>query len=271
MTDWSMAGSRTRLLVGTEGWERLRRSCVAVVGLGGVGAYAAEALARAGVGRLRLVDCDVIRPTDFNRHLFAVEETLGLPKVEAAGRRLRSVAPGIELDLREAFFHADTRDDLLGGDLHFVVDAIDSLAPKVELLCACVDKGLPVISAMGSAGRTDPMAVRIGGIRDTAGDPLARHVRRGLRRRGVTADIPVVFSVEKMGTPPGKAGDRDEEEGEEHYRRGRERRVLPSLPSLPGIFGLCAANVVILKLSDCNPGPGEPGTPASQGSGREAP
>jgi tRNA A37 threonylcarbamoyladenosine dehydratase len=262
VTDGRLAGSRTRLLVGTEGWERLRRSCVAVVGLGGVGAFAAEALARAGVGRLRLVDCDVIRPTDFNRHLFAVEETLGMPKVEAAGRRLRSVAPGIELDLREAFFHADTRDELLGGDISFVIDAIDSLAPKVELLCACVEKGLPVISAMGSAGRTDPMAVRIGGIRDTAGDPLARHVRRGLRRRGVTADIPVVFSVEKMGTPSGKAGDR---EGGEHYRRGRERRVLPSLPSLPGIFGLCAANVVILKLSGCNPGPREPGGPAPQG------
>ena len=268
MTDWSRAGSRTRLLVGTEGWERLRRSCVAVIGLGGVGACAAEALARSGVGRLRLVDCDVIRPTDFNRHLFAVEETLGLPKVEAAGRRLRSVAPGIELDLREAFFHADTRDELLGGEVSFVIDAIDSLAPKVELLCACVEKGLPVISAMGSAGRTDPMAVRIGGIRDTAGDPLARHVRRGLRRRGVTADIPVVFSVEKMGTPAEKAGDR---EGEEHYRRGRERRVLPSLPSIPGIFGLCAANVVILKLSGCKPGPWEPGGPAPKGPGCETP
>jgi len=239
---------RTAMLLGSEGVERLRRAFVAVIGLGGVGSYAAEALARAGVGRLRIVDCDVAKATDLNRQLFAVRAGVGRPKVELARERLLSVDPDLTLDARNAFFHADTAPALVTPDLDFVIDAIDGLAPKVELIRHCVARKIPVLSAMGAGGRTDPAAVRIDGINATTVCPLARLVRRKLRGLGVTEDIPVVFSTEPPRAAREAAGE-GPVETEGACLRGRPRRAQPSLPTIPGIFGLVAANYVILRIA----------------------
>jgi len=237
---------RTELLIGEDGLRRLGAARVALFGLGGVGSFAAEALARSGIGYLRLVDFDRVGSSNFNRQLYALHSTLGQPKVAVAAARLRDINPEIVLDLRETFFHADSADTLLAPPLDFVIDAIDSLGPKCELLAQCVERGLPVISAMGAAARTDPAALRLGNIWETAGCPLARKVRQTLRKRGIVAPVPVVYSTE----PPRETFDPAAlgEAAEDYFRRGRARRVLPSMGMLPGIVGLLAANYVVGQL-----------------------
>jgi tRNA A37 threonylcarbamoyladenosine dehydratase len=237
---------RTELLIGVDGLRALQAARVAVFGLGGVGSFAVEALARSGVGTLRLVDFDRVGPSNFNRQLYALSSTVEQPKVAVAAARVQDINPDAVVDAREAFFHADSADALLAPPLDFVIDAIDSLGPKCELLAQCTERGLPVISAMGAAARTDPAALRLGTVWDTAGCPLARKVRHALRARGVTAPIPAVFSVE----PPRDTFDPAElgEQSEEYYQRGRRRRVLPSMGMLPGIVGLMAANFVVARL-----------------------
>lgn len=234
---------RTELLIGEDGLRRLQAARVAVFGLGGVGSFAVEALARSGVGYLRLVDFDQVGPSNFNRQLYALRSTEGQLKVAVATARLRDINPDLEIDGREAFFHADTADELLAGPLDMVIDAIDSVGPKCELLAQCVARDIPVVTAMGAAARTDPTCVRIGTIWDTANCPLARKVRHDLRKRGVTSPIPAVYSIE----PARETFDPDElgESAEQYYTRGRRRRVLPSMGMLPGIIGLMAANVAV--------------------------
>lgn len=237
---------RTELLIGEEGLARLQTARIAVFGLGGVGSFAVEALARSGVGYLRLVDCDAIGPSNFNRQLYALRGTLGQPKVAVARARVLDINPELIVDAREAFFHADSADDLLAPPLDFVIDAIDSLGPKCELLVQCVERGIPVLSAMGAAARTDANALRTGTIWDTAGCPLARKVRHTLRKRGITSPVPVIYSTEspRETFPPEDLG----EQSELYYRRGRARRVLPSMGMLPGIVGLMAANYAVQHL-----------------------
>jgi len=239
---------RTELLIGEDGLRRLGAARIALFGLGGVGSFAAEALARSGVGYLRLVDFDQVGPSNFNRQLYALRSTVGQPKVTVAAARLRDITPEITLDLRETFFHIDSAEALLEPPLDFVIDAIDSLGPKCELLAQCVERGLPVISAMGAAARTDPSALRLGNVWETEGCPLARKVRQALRKRGITVPVPVVYSTE----PPRDTFDPAElgEAAEDYYRRGRARRVLPSMGMLPGIVGLMAANYVVRQLTD---------------------
>jgi len=238
--------SRTALLIGDEGLRRLQAARIAIFGLGGVGAFAAEALARSGVGFLRLVDFDRVGQSNFNRQLYALHSTLGQPKVQAAVARIRDINPEATLDPREAFFHADTAEALLAPPLDFVIDAIDSLGPKCELLAQCVARGLPVISAMGAAARTDPTALRVGTLWETAGCPLARKVRHNLRKRGITAPVPAVYSTEppRETVDPAALG----EGAEQYFQRGRARRVLPSMGMLPGIVGLLAAHYVVQRL-----------------------
>lgn len=237
---------RTELLIGTDGLQRIQAARVALFGLGGVGSYVAEALARSGVGYLRLVDFDHVGPSNFNRQLYALQSTVGHAKVSVAIERLHDINPELVIDGREAFFHRDSAEELLAEPLDFVVDAIDSLGPKCELLAQCTERGIPVISSMGAAARTDPMALRLGTIWETTACPLARKVRRTLRRRGITAAIPVIYSTEPPH--PTYAAEDLGEHAEISYERGRQRRVLPSMGVLPGIVGLMAANYVVQQL-----------------------
>ena len=237
---------RTELLLGTPALHAMQSARVAIFGLGGVGSYAAEALARSGIGYLRLVDFDRVSPSNFNRQLYALHSTIGMPKVEVAAARLRDINEDLEIDSRLTFFHADTAEELLAAPLDFVIDAIDSLGPKCELLARCAMRHLPLISAMGAAARTDPLALRIGTIWETEHCPLARKVRRILRRKGVTSEIPVVYSTE----PPREtySAEKMGEQSEEYFARGRSRRILPSMAMLPGMVGLLAANYVVQQL-----------------------
>jgi tRNA A37 threonylcarbamoyladenosine dehydratase len=234
------------MLYGEGGFDRLQNSLVAIVGLGGVGSYAAEALVRAGIGRLRLIDCDVIKASDINRQLLALSTNVGTAKVEAATERLLSINPSLALDARHAFFHTDTAHELITGDLDFVIDAIDSVGPKGELIRDCLELKIPIISTMGAAGKTDPFLVKIDLLENTSACMLARAVRRYLRSRKTSTAVPVVYSTERSVIQKVDATPAVEDSGT--YLRGRRRRPLPSLSTMPAMFGLIAAAYVIRRL-----------------------
>ena len=239
---------RTIMLLGEERFQKLHRSFVAIFGLGGVGSYAAEAIVRAGIGRVRVVDCDVVRPSDLNRQLYSVLSGLGRPKAELAGEHLRTVHPDVIIECHQAFFHKDTENELVTPDLSFVIDAVDSIGPKVQLIECCLQKGIPIISVMGAAGKTDPAMIRLAKLEETVGCPLARMVKKKLRHHAVIANIPVVFSLEQTQVAF-EIPEVQMLETEGVHLRGRMRCALPSISTIPGIFGLTAANYVIWQIA----------------------
>lgn len=239
--------ARLERMIGAEGLDRLRRSQVVVVGLGAVGGYAVEGLARAGLGGLRLVDFDVVRATNINRQLHALESTLGQAKVEVARQRIQDINPACRVEALSCFVHRETMELVLSGVVDLVVDAIDSLAPKIELIAAARARGLAVISSMGAARRWDPARISVGSLAQARGCPLARVVRKGLRSRGVSVDFPCVYSSEPVVRARETAPSKLPEEPE-FYERGRRRQPLGSLPTITGIFGLTLAHAAIQYL-----------------------
>jgi tRNA A37 threonylcarbamoyladenosine dehydratase len=215
---------------------------VVVVGLGGVGSHAAMALVRAGVGRLRLVDHDTVTWSSLNRHAVATAADVGRPKTEVTAAAATAARPGLEVECLPLFAAADTLDRVLAEPVDLVVDAIDGVGPKVVLLAACVERSLPVVSSMGASSRTDPTALRVAGLADTTDCPLARQLRKRLRRHGVDRGVTAVYSVEAPRPPLPPDPD------EPRSGPGRPRRRQPSLSTLPGIFGYAAANAAILRL-----------------------
>jgi tRNA A37 threonylcarbamoyladenosine dehydratase len=240
--------SRIARLVGVEGLDRLAASEVCVVGVGAVGGFAVEALARAGVGRLRLVDFDVVNPTNLNRQLGALHSTLGRAKVDVMAERVADINPACRVTTHRLFVHHDTIAEILAGPPNLVLDAIDALLPKVELLAGCLGRDIPVVSSMGAALRTDPGAIRVGSLGKTSRCPLARKVRRRLRRRGLPTDLPCVYSEEPLDALPKHALGADDAHEERELQRGRRRNTLGSLPTIPGMFGLAAANTALREL-----------------------
>ena len=214
-----------------------------VVGLGGVGSHAAVALARAGVGRLRVVDHDLVTDSSLNRHAVATAADVGRPKAEVVRRFLLAVQPEAEVEALSAFVAADTLAAVLAGEPDWVVDAIDGVNCKVALLEACVRRGTPVACGMGAACRTDPTRLRVADIAATEACPLAARIRRRLRRRGIDGGILTVFSTEppRPTLPP--------DEVDPQLGPGRVRRRLPSSSTLPGIFGYALAGLVIERLA----------------------
>jgi len=241
---------RIERLVGAERFARLQRSFVVVAGLGAVGSYAVEALARAGVGRLRLVDFDILRPSNVNRQLLALEPNLGRLKVEVAGERVRQINPRCEVEALALFVHRETLDRVLEGAPDAVVDAIDAVTPKTELLAAARTRNLRIVSSMGAALRQDASALRVGTLGESTHCPLARQIRKRLRARRVPCDFPCVFSVEPVQAIPREAVDRAGAERDDALQRGRPRRVLGSLPTITGLFGLTAAHEVLRGLME---------------------
>lgn len=246
--------ARTEMLLGADGCDRLRQARVAVFGLGGVGSFAVEALARAGVGTLRVVDHDVVNPTNLNRQLFGLHSTLGLPKVEAARARILDIHPDCIVDARQAFIHNDTVTALLDPPVDVVIDAIDSLNAKTALLQACVEGGIPVVSSMGAGGRLDGEAIRVGDLAETRLCPLATKLRQRLRRRGIPGGIRCVYSLEpRRSSGAARAQDVDAQVGP-----GRPRTPLGTISYIPAMFGLRAAQEVLRLLL------AEPGGPAGE-------
>ncbi len=246
--------SRTELLLGASALSRLRKAFVVVAGLGAVGSYATEALARAGIGRLRLVDFDRVRPSNINRQLYALESTVGRLKADVAAERVRDINPDIEVETQPIFLGLENAGDLVADCPDALVDAIDSLSPKIHLLTASVRAGVFTVSSMGAATRLDPFAIRVGDISETRECPLARLLRKRLARRGIRQGIRCVYSLEH---PPSalrtmvRAGDHAE------FRRGRVRPPLGSVSFVTGIFGLIAAGEVIRAIVEKDEEPAE--------------
>lgn len=192
--------SRTELLFGKAAMEHLRQCRVAVFGIGGVGGYAVEALARSGVGTLDLIDDDKICLTNLNRQIFATRSTVGKEKVAAAKARIQDICPEITVHTHSCFFMPDTADQFDFHDFDYVIDAIDTVTGKLEIILRAKAAGVPVISAMGAGNKLDPTAFRVADIYDTKVCPLARVMRYELRKRHVR-DVKVVYSEEKPIRP----------------------------------------------------------------------
>ena len=230
--------ARTRILVGEEGIARLAHARIFLAGLGGVGSFAAEALARAGIGQMTLADSDQVEPSNLNRQLVALHSTLGRRKTEVMAERIQDINPDCRLTLVEHFLDRDGIEQWLVPGFDYVVDAIDSLNSKLALLETACARGLPVVSSMGAGGRMDPSRLRIGDLMDSAGCPLAREVRRRLRRRGLGRGIISVWSEEpaRPPRPPEPTG------------RGRARAVNGTLSYIPALFGIMLAGVVVQAI-----------------------
>lgn len=229
-------------LIGPEAFERLRSAEVAVFGLGAVGSYTVEALARAGVGALRLVDFDTVQPSNINRQLLALQSTVGRPKTQLAADRVRDIDPRCRVDRRDAFVDAVNAAALLEPRPDAVVDAIDGVNTKVHLLAAAHRLGIFTVSSMGAARRLDPTRIRTADLADTEICPLARIVRRRLHRLGIHRGIRCVFSTEPVPPPPAAVV------SAEAPLRGRPRQPLGSISYVTGIFGLTAAAAILEYL-----------------------
>jgi tRNA A37 threonylcarbamoyladenosine dehydratase len=235
------------LLLGKEKVAKLKNAFVVVIGIGAVGGYAVEALARMGVRHLRLVDFDTIKPTNFNRHLLAITPNLGKLKAEAAKERIAQINPHCKVEVVNTFAAAETMDQIVEGKPDLVIDAVDSLNPKVQILAYCHEKKIPVISSMGAALRMNIFSIKAGDLFKTTGCPLARYVRSWLRRRGIKKGIFCIYSDTPVSEEPiEKTRILNEEQDNE---RGRRRHKLGSTPTVTGAFGLAVAHHALLYLT----------------------
>lgn len=195
MTDGTWT-SRTRLLLGDDQCDRLRDAHVLVVGQGGVGSYCAEFLVRSGVGRITIVDGDVVDPSNRNRQLCALASTEGQFKVDVMSSRLRDINPSVRVITLREFMMPDRMERILATRYDVVVDAIDSVTPKLYLIMAALKRGYFIVSSMGAGGKRDPSMIRIADISQTQRDPLARYVRKRLKRHGIASGVTAVYSLE---------------------------------------------------------------------------
>lgn len=233
--------SRTELLLGREGMERLARARVAVFGLGGVGGYAVEALARSGVGALELIDSDRLSLTNLNRQLLATRETLGQYKADAARERVLSINPEAAVEARRVFYGPDTAGDFDFAGYDYVVDAIDTVTGKLALIQQAQAAGTRIISCMGAGNKLDPTAFRVADIYETSVCPLARVMRKELKRRGVR-HLKVVYSREVPLEPEGALY--------QESLAGEVRRQVPgSNAFVPAAAGLILAGEVVRDLA----------------------
>ncbi len=189
--------SRNELAIGHDGLERLKGSTVAVLGIGGVGSFSAEALARSGVGKIVLVDKDDVDITNVNRQIHALISTVGQPKVDLMAKRIEEINPECKVVSLKMFYTEDTYESFFDHKLDFVIDASDTIAYKIHLIKECKKRNIPLISSMGVANKMDPTRLRITDISKTSYDPIAKVIRTRLRKEGIHKGVSVVFSDEK--------------------------------------------------------------------------
>jgi len=228
------------MLLGEEGLKKLKTSRVLVVGLGGVGAYAAEMICRAGVGSMTIVDGDTVHATNRNRQLPALKSTEGKPKAAEMGKRLKDINPDINITVIEEYIRDERMIEILEAGFDYVVDAIDTLSPKIFLIFNSLQKKLPVVSSMGAGGKFDPLKVNITDISETTDCTLARILRKRLHRLGVREGFTAVWSPETIDksrivpTP-----------GEQN-----KASVVGTISYMPAAFGIACASVVIRNLAE---------------------
>ncbi len=235
-----MISSRTALLLGDDALLRISSARVLVAGLGGVGSYAAEALARAGVGHLTIIDSDIVNESNINRQIHALTSTVGRPKTVVMAERMQQINPSIQIDAIQKLITPENLSEFQISSHVLVLDAIDSFSAKLALIKQCVEHQVPVISSMGAAARLDPGMVKTDDISKSHGCRLARKLRKELRRTGISSGVTVVYSDEQsMVERLGEAGDGND-----------SRRHLGSISYLPAIFGLFMSAEAIKRILD---------------------
>lgn len=240
--------TRTRMLVGDDGIERLAAANVAVFGLGGVGSYALEALARAGVGRLILVDGDVVAPSNVNRQLIATESTVGMRKTDVAAARVREINPSAKVETYDLFYSAETADEVPLSGVDFAVDAIDTVKSKLEIIKRCDALGVGLISCMGTGNKLDPTRLEIADIYKTSVCPLAREMRRLCRREGIAA-LKVLYSKEEPRRPIVSDAEGDKGESDAALPQISKRCPPGSISFVPSVAGLIIAGEIIRTIT----------------------
>ena len=234
--DWQ---ERTQLILGDEGLKRLKAANVLVVGLGGVGAYAAEMICRAGVGSMTIVDGDTIHPSNRNRQLPALRSTEGIAKTEVMGKRIKDINPDINLTLIKEYLKDERMVNVLDMGFDYIIDAIDTLSPKIFLIYHSLQRKFPVVSSMGAGGKLDPTMIRISDISETTDCPLARILRKRLHRLGIREGFTAVYStemVDKRKIIP--------VQGEQN-----KASIVGTISYMPAAFGIACASVVVRDLA----------------------
>ncbi|MDE6470726.1 MAG: tRNA threonylcarbamoyladenosine dehydratase [Eubacterium sp.] len=231
--------SRTQLLIGSDAVSKLKNSRVAVFGIGGVGSYTVEALARSGVGTLDLIDNDIVSLTNINRQLIALHSTIGMYKVDAAEKRLLDINPDVKINTYKTFYTPESSCDFDFSQYDYIVDAIDTVSGKIELVMQADRAGVLIISSMGAGNKLNAAAFEVADIYKTSVCPLAKVMRRELKKRGIKK-VKVVYSKEEPRSPVEKS---DED-------TGTRRQIPASIAFVPSVVGLIIAGEVIKDLTE---------------------
>lgn len=238
--------SRTELAIGPEGLEVMKKSTVAVLGIGGVGSIAAEALARTGVGRIILIDKDVVDITNINRQIHALLTTVGQPKAELMKERIALINPECDAVALRMFYTEETYEQLFAYPLDYVIDASDTVSYKIHVIKQCLERRIPIISSMGAANKMDPSRFQMADISKTSVDPIARVIRQKLRKEGIKKGVKVVFSTEEPIKPREDVTQQIVPENAPEIRKAQNP---PSSNAfVPPVAGLIAVSVVVRDL-----------------------
>jgi tRNA A37 threonylcarbamoyladenosine dehydratase len=236
MLDWL---SRTELLIGKEGLDKLQASNILVVGLGGVGGYAAEMICRAGIGKMTIVDGDTIHTSNRNRQLVSLQSTGGTAKTMVMGQRLKDINPGLDLTVINEYIKDERMIEILDPGFNYLVDAIDTLSPKVFLIYHAVTKQIPVVSSMGAGGKFDPVRVSVCDISQTTDCTLARILRKRLHHLGIREGVTAVYSPEAI----------DKNKVIPAVGEKNKASVVGTISYMPAAFGIACASVVIRDIA----------------------
>jgi tRNA threonylcarbamoyladenosine dehydratase len=236
MSDWL---TRTELILDSEKLGKLKSANVLVVGLGGVGAYAAEMICRSGIGSMTIVDGDHIHPTNRNRQLPALKSTEGMAKAEVMGQRIKDINPDIRLTVIQEYIKDERMTEILENDFDYVVDAIDTLSPKIFLIFQSLQRKIPLVSSMGAGGKFDPMQVSISDISETINCALARMLRKRLHRLGIREGFTAVYSPEVI----------DKAKIISTHGEMNKASIVGTISYMPASFGIACASVVIRDLT----------------------
>ncbi|WP_019533535.1 tRNA threonylcarbamoyladenosine dehydratase [Paenibacillus ginsengihumi] len=238
--------SRTELAIGPEGLEVMKNSTVAVLGIGGVGSIAAEALARTGVGRIILIDKDVVDITNVNRQIHALTTTVGQPKADLMRDRIKLINPDCDAVSLRMFYTEETAEQLFAYPLDYVLDASDTISYKIHLIKECLRRKIPIISSMGAANKMDPSRFQVADISKTTVDPIARVIRTKLRKEGIKKGVKVVFSTEEPIKPRTDVTQRIVPENAPEIRKAQQPPA--SNAFVPPVAGLIMVSVAVRDL-----------------------